>query len=320
METASVHSELDRQLAFVIDDEAEIRQLMAMTLAERGYKTQSFITAKDALVALGCNQPAVIFLDVALLQSDAIDVLIGLGAQRYGGIVNLVSGGRPELVEAVRRLGVRHGVTLAPSLNKPFGRAAIVQALAGIGLTFWRCRRRCPPKPKRSKNSDGDRDNRSDIDDARSNTGCNDRRRGHRVRCGRLAAVPGGKATLCSPDRACDRDHARPAGRFIAGAPPYVRGLCIIRGTPVPVVDAGLLISNQATQSGRLVTIRAGDRTIALQVEAVLGVRVFPRTLSMSCRRCCAMPRPKRLRRSEYWTPNSCCVAGRKDRSRERFQ
>jgi hypothetical protein len=43
-----------------------------------------------------------------------------------------MSGGRPELVEAVRRLGVRHGVTLAPSLNKPFGRAAIVQALAGI--------------------------------------------------------------------------------------------------------------------------------------------------------------------------------------------
>lgn len=61
----------------------------------------------------------------------------------------------------------------------------------------------------------------------------------------------------------------------IAGAPPYVRGLCIIRGTPVPVVDAGLLISNQATQSGRLVAIRVGDRAIALQVEAVLGVRVF---------------------------------------------
>jgi FixJ family two-component response regulator len=132
METASIHCELDRHLAFVIDDEAEIRQRVATTLAERGYKTQSFITAKDALVAFGRDHPAVIFLDVALLQSDAIDVLIGLGAQKYGGIVNLMSGGRAELVEAVRRLGVRHGVTLAPSLNKPFGRAAIVQALAGI--------------------------------------------------------------------------------------------------------------------------------------------------------------------------------------------
>jgi DNA-binding NtrC family response regulator len=132
MEIESIHSELDRQLAFVIDDEAAIRQLVATTLAEQGYKTESFVTAKDALVAFGCNHPAVIFLDVALLQSDAIDVLIGLGAQKCGGIVILMSGGRPELIEAVRRLGVRHGVTLAPSLNKPFGRAAIVQALAGI--------------------------------------------------------------------------------------------------------------------------------------------------------------------------------------------
>ena len=132
MEIESIHSELDRQLAFVIDDEVAIRQLVATTLAERGYKTESFVTAKDALVAFGCNHPAVIFLDVALLQSDAIDVLIGLGAQKYSGIVNLMSGGRPELVEAVRRLGTRHGVTLAPALNKPFGRAALVQALASI--------------------------------------------------------------------------------------------------------------------------------------------------------------------------------------------
>jgi purine-binding chemotaxis protein CheW len=61
----------------------------------------------------------------------------------------------------------------------------------------------------------------------------------------------------------------------IAGAPPYVRGLCVIRGAPVPVVDIGLLISNEASRSGRLVTIRAGERTIALLVEAVLGIRVF---------------------------------------------
>jgi purine-binding chemotaxis protein CheW len=59
----------------------------------------------------------------------------------------------------------------------------------------------------------------------------------------------------------------------IAGAPQYVRGLCIVRGSPVPVVDTGLLFGDQASRCGRLVTIRAGDRTIALAVEAVLGIR-----------------------------------------------
>jgi purine-binding chemotaxis protein CheW len=58
----------------------------------------------------------------------------------------------------------------------------------------------------------------------------------------------------------------------VAGAPPYVRGLCIIRGAAVPVVDTGLLVGDQATQSERLVTIRTGSRTIALAVETVAGI------------------------------------------------
>jgi purine-binding chemotaxis protein CheW len=61
----------------------------------------------------------------------------------------------------------------------------------------------------------------------------------------------------------------------VAGAPRYVRGLCIIRGSAVPVVDTGLLIGEQATKSERLVTIRAGGRTIALAAETVLGIRTI---------------------------------------------
>jgi purine-binding chemotaxis protein CheW len=61
----------------------------------------------------------------------------------------------------------------------------------------------------------------------------------------------------------------------VAGAPPYVRGLCIIRGAAVPVVDTGVLIGEQATKSGRLITIRAGSRTIALAAETVLGIRAI---------------------------------------------
>jgi purine-binding chemotaxis protein CheW len=59
----------------------------------------------------------------------------------------------------------------------------------------------------------------------------------------------------------------------LSGAPPFVRGLSIIRGSPVPVIDLGLLFSQQASRSERLVTITIGGRTIALSVEGVLGVR-----------------------------------------------
>jgi purine-binding chemotaxis protein CheW len=61
----------------------------------------------------------------------------------------------------------------------------------------------------------------------------------------------------------------------IAGAPRYVPGLCIIRGSPVPVVDTGLLLGDQATRSERQVTIRAGERTLALAVDTVLGIRAI---------------------------------------------
>jgi purine-binding chemotaxis protein CheW len=85
--------------------------------------------------------------------------------------------------------------------------------------------------------------------------------------------------------RAGSQLHAIPVGNVIeimrvlpvepvAGAPAYVRGLCIIHGAPVPVVDPGLLIGHRQTQPGRLVAIRAGERTVALQLDAVLGVRI----------------------------------------------
>ena len=61
----------------------------------------------------------------------------------------------------------------------------------------------------------------------------------------------------------------------LAGAPPMVSGLCIIRGAPTPVVDSALMFNDRPTQCERLVTVRTGKRTIAFATEAVLGVRTI---------------------------------------------
>jgi purine-binding chemotaxis protein CheW len=63
--------------------------------------------------------------------------------------------------------------------------------------------------------------------------------------------------------------------KAVAGAPAYVRGLSIVRGTPVPVIDVGRLIGDWETQSGRLVVIKTGARTVALQVDTVIGIRLL---------------------------------------------
>ena len=102
-------------LAVVIDDDAKVRQFIEATLAPLDIGVKSFETAKEALASVDGGHPAVIFLDVALLRSDAIDVLRGLGERRYGGIVQLMSGGRPSLLDAVRRIGdtARHSARRA---------------------------------------------------------------------------------------------------------------------------------------------------------------------------------------------------------------
>jgi purine-binding chemotaxis protein CheW len=67
----------------------------------------------------------------------------------------------------------------------------------------------------------------------------------------------------------------------VPGAAPFVLGLAVIRGVPVPVVDsARLLGARDVAQAGRFVTVTAGNRRVALAVDCVLGVRaVVPELL-----------------------------------------
>jgi purine-binding chemotaxis protein CheW len=59
----------------------------------------------------------------------------------------------------------------------------------------------------------------------------------------------------------------------VAGCPPIVLGISVIRGAPTPVIDAALLFDGQPGRYERLVTVRTGKRTIALATQAVVGVR-----------------------------------------------
>ena len=59
----------------------------------------------------------------------------------------------------------------------------------------------------------------------------------------------------------------------LADAPDFLRGLAVIRGGPVAVVDLGLLLGQTRTAPARIVTARVGDRILGLAVAGVLGVR-----------------------------------------------
>jgi len=67
----------------------------------------------------------------------------------------------------------------------------------------------------------------------------------------------------------------------LAGAPPFVLGVTILRGAPTPVVDAGRLLDPSVPvdapfsppAAARFVSVKLGERTAALAVDAVLDVR-----------------------------------------------
>lgn len=62
----------------------------------------------------------------------------------------------------------------------------------------------------------------------------------------------------------------------VADAQAFVRGMSIVRGEAVPVVDARrLLDGGEPGPGGRLVTLRVGPRRVALHVDGVLGVRTI---------------------------------------------
>jgi purine-binding chemotaxis protein CheW len=66
-----------------------------------------------------------------------------------------------------------------------------------------------------------------------------------------------------------------PAER-LSGAPDFVRGVSVIRGVAVPVVDVGRLVAGEASRAERFVIVRAAQRTVALAVDRVDGLCTLP--------------------------------------------
>lgn len=66
----------------------------------------------------------------------------------------------------------------------------------------------------------------------------------------------------------------------LAGTPPFVSGVSVVRGAPIPVVNVGCLLdqTGEPSMPGRFVTVRLGSRHAALAFDAVLGVRAMHRS------------------------------------------
>ncbi len=67
----------------------------------------------------------------------------------------------------------------------------------------------------------------------------------------------------------------------LAGAPPFVRGVSVVRGAPVPVIDAARMLGSpealaRSSSPGMFVALRVAGRVVALSVDSVVGVASLP--------------------------------------------
>jgi len=66
----------------------------------------------------------------------------------------------------------------------------------------------------------------------------------------------------------------------LADAPRFVSGVSIIRGRPTPILDAGLLISENRGAPTRFVIVKIDERrSVGLAVDDVIGIRELAESL-----------------------------------------
>jgi purine-binding chemotaxis protein CheW len=96
---------------------------------------------------------------------------------------------------------------------------------------------------------------------------------GHAVRT-KKALIVGLKGCVCAVPLTHVIETMRPLPvEPISGVPSFVRGISIIRGIPTPVIDLGAVVGTPSEGAERFVTLRVGERQVALSLDVVLGVR-----------------------------------------------
>ncbi len=114
---------------FLVDDEASIREAVALVLEQAGFKVSSFAHGSAFLIALRERTPSAVLLDVHMPGMSGLDVLRELTAQKFEGPIIIISG-QGDIPLAVQ--AIKNGATdfIEKPLDAAVLNARITDALA----------------------------------------------------------------------------------------------------------------------------------------------------------------------------------------------
>ena len=107
--------------AYVLDDEPEVGTLVCHFLIANGFVSQQFSEPIPFLVRIKTTAPELIVLDLALGQTDAVEIIRQLEVLDYKGTLLLISGRYESSLAKINDIGKSHGLAMLPPLQKPFG-------------------------------------------------------------------------------------------------------------------------------------------------------------------------------------------------------
>ncbi len=136
--------------AIVMDDQSDICALALAQLGQLGVDAIAVTSKSQLRSALAEAHPQLILLDLALGDTDGVEVFALLGEVNYRAPVILMSGHSQAVLEHSRKIGQRVGLDIVGLLRKPFRLGDMRAALDGMNAP-------APPEqlPLPAENADG---------------------------------------------------------------------------------------------------------------------------------------------------------------------
>jgi EAL domain-containing protein (putative c-di-GMP-specific phosphodiesterase class I) len=132
--TTAAAGEARSPLAFIIDEEASIRQFVSLILQGGGVDTIEFVDGPSFRDTQITRAPDLVFLNVNLEAQDAVQSIETLSRSDFAGAVQLISNRGSAVLDTVKQAGELMKIRMLPVLKKPFETSAIQKTMSELKL------------------------------------------------------------------------------------------------------------------------------------------------------------------------------------------
>ena len=121
-------------LAFIIDEESNIRQFVSLILQGSGVDTIEFNEGASFRETPIARAPDLVFLNVNLESQDAVASIEALSKAGFTGAIQLMSSRGSAVLDTVKQAGEQMNIRMLPVLKKPFETSAIQKIMSELKL------------------------------------------------------------------------------------------------------------------------------------------------------------------------------------------